>query len=475
MSLVTRESDVGKCPKCLNIVFDNKDCICCDSCNSWIHRKCSKLNKQSFRFLVENPIQNWLYEFCLRKTLPFQSLSDNQLKNILAPIEERDNDQLVCLLSMRKQCNVCNRKVVDVSINCASFLHKRCSRLQVWQFRKVSTIVTEWCCPTRWQDRFPFSQIENQSLNELSFISNYSCRCQTTSTESSSDYRLLENLNLCKLDLKEHDNLFNNDIDTFANFHSNFDYYTSHDFHKVTNNLDTDTSLNLLHTNSQSLLANNENLGILLYNLNFNFDIFALSEMWHTKGNTHQLSALSLPGYQPYQGIAGNSKNGGCGFYSKDNIKFEIRKDLNKIVKSNNSEFDAFWIESGYSVIGVMYNHPQKTPSDFLNYVNSTLNKLSKENKEITLLGDFNLDLLKFDKLHVIEQFVNVMFCFQLVILQPTRYTDNSRPTVIDNIFVNSLDLKAISGNLISKISDHMPNFIILQRNISENKKLKII
>ena len=124
-----------------------------------------------------------------------------------------------------------------------------------------------------------------------------------------------------------------------------------------------------------------------------------------------------------------------------------------------------------------MYNHPRKTPSDFLNYLNSTLKKLSKENKEITLLGDFNLDLLKFDKLNVIEQFVNVMFCnyFQPVILQPTRYTDNSRPTLIDSIFVNSLDLKAISGNLISKISDHMPNFIILQRNISENKKLKII
>ena len=69
------------------------------------------------------------------------------------------------------------------------------------------------------------------------------------------------------------------------------------------------------------------------------------------------------------------------------------------------------------------------------------------------------------------------MFCyyFQPSILQPTRYKDKIRPSLIGNIFVNSLDLKAMSGNLISRISDHMPNFIILEKNISESKKLNII
>ncbi len=486
MSLAARNIDGIKCPKCLNMVHDNEDCVCCDSCDKWFHRICSKLDMQNFRFLVRNPNQTWLCTFCLRNALPFQSLTDNKFKDYLATIQ--NNASLVNLLSlldnMGRRCSVCEKKVSVVKkavpcidcIDCNSFIHQRCSGLKFWQFSKTSKIIKQWCCKTCYQQRFPFSHLDSDKLIELSYNSNYSCRCQSTNTESP-DYRLLDRLNLCKLDLKEHDSLFNNDIDTFANFHSNFDYYTSHDFHKLTNNPNSDGSLSLFHTNIQSLSANNENLQILLYNLNFNFDIIALSETWHNKGNTDQLLALSLQGYQSFQGVAGNSKNGGCGFYIKDNIEFEIRKDLNKTIKSDNSEFETFWIQSGNSVFGVIYNHPRKLPSDFLNYLDSTLKKLSKENKEITLLGDFNLDLIKFDKINVVEQFINLMFSnyYQPVILQPTRYIDNSRPSLIDNIFVNSLGLKAVSGNLINKISDHMPNFLILEKTIPKNNKLSVI
>ena len=38
------------------------------------------------------------------------------------------------------------------------------------------------------------------------------------------------------------------------------------------------------------------------------------------------------------------------------------------------------------------------------------------------------------------------------------------QPTLIDNIFLNSLEFETFSGNLISKITDHMPNFIFCQK-----------
>ena len=39
----------------------------------------------------------------------------------------------------------------------------------------------------------------------------------------------------------------------------------------------------------------------------------------------------------------------------------------------------------------------------------------------------------------------------------------NQKPSIPDNIFTNSLEKEIISGNLVSKISDHMPNFMVLK------------
>ena len=44
-------------------------------------------------------------------------------------------------------------------------------------------------------------------------------------------------------------------------------------------------------------------------------------------------------------------------------------------------------------------------------------------------------------------------------ILQPTRITERSA-TLIDNIFANTYAMNAISGNLVSKISDNRSSSI---------------
>ena len=46
-------------------------------------------------------------------------------------------------------------------------------------------------------------------------------------------------------------------------------------------------------------------------------------------------------------------------------------------------------------------------------------------------------------------------------ILQPTRITERSA-TLIDNIFANTYAMNAISGNLVPKISDHLPTPFLL-------------
>ena len=475
------------CQKCTKDITEDQTAICCDFCNLWFHLNCSSLNKVTFQFFVDNPASTWFCQCCHREALPFQSLSENQFKNVLVTQTKENADLHERLTTptcgMNRKCSVCNRMVRDVKksipcSDCNSLIHRRCSRLQSWQLVNTVWIYNEWCCSHCWNHKFPFSDLNDNQLIELAFNSNFSCICQVTVTESS-DYRLLDKLDLCKFNLKEQDNNFDNDIDNHAKFHTNFDYYSTHSFHKLIANLDTQNQpiLSVFHSNIQSLLGNFENLEILLQNVDFSFDVIALSETWHTHSNKDKFKDLSLPGYHFYKGKTGNRKSGGCGFFVSANIKFNVREDLNKDFIDNNCEFETFWIEIEKTVVGVIYNHPRRNSTDFLIHLDSVLKKLSKENKDVIISGDFNLDLLRTDKVKMVENFVNLMFTsfYQPLILQPTRYTDRHRPSLVDNIFINSLDLNIVSGNLTAKISDHMPNFVLIDKKINRNPISKSI
>ena len=103
--------------------------------------------------------------------------------------------------------------------------------------------------------------------------------------------------------------------------------------------------------------------------------------------------------------------------------------------------------------------------------------KIHREKKYCVLLGDFNLDLLKFKSHLSIENFLNTLgsYYFQPRILQPTRITDYSA-TLIDNIFFNSLEHFSICGNLCYDLSDHLhvPNFLIESKLSSLPSNIKV-
>ena len=65
-------------------------------------------------------------------------------------------------------------------------------------------------------------------------------------------------------------------------------------------------------------------------------------------------------------------------------------------------------------------------------------------------MGDFNIGLLKSS-------------CYLvLYIQQPTRVVGSSA-TLIDNIFVNSVEFVTVSGNLLCQLADHLLQFLVLK------------
>ena len=93
-------------------------------------------------------------------------------------------------------------------------------------------------------------------------------------------------------------------------------------------------------------------------------------------------------------------------------------------------------------------------------------------------MGDFNVNLLNYDLHSHTNDFVSTMISHYLLphILHPTRVTDHSA-TIIDNIFFSIIDNilfftvhESVSGNIMSHISDHFPQFIILSKINMDNK-----
>ena len=100
-----------------------------------------------------------------------------------------------------------------------------------------------------------------------------------------------------------------------------------------------------------------------------------------------------------------------------------------------------------------------------MTYLSNTIDKIIKENKYCIIMGDFNLDLLKYDSHPPTEEILNNLgsYFYNPHILRPTRITHHSA-TLIDNIFFNSIVHHTIIGNLIDGLSDHLPNFLVINK-----------
>ena len=70
------------------------------------------------------------------------------------------------------------------------------------------------------------------------------------------------------------------------------------------------------------------------------------------------------------------------------------------------------------------------------NYLNSLLDKVSKEQKSVFLLGDFNVNLLNYNNHNPTNEFLDSLASnsFLPYILQPTKLTSHSK-ILMDNIF----------------------------------------
>ena len=484
-----------ECSKCEKIFRLDKKRITCSICSNDYHWRCQGL---SSKICAQIDCKIWICFNCNKETLPFFSMPPNKVENLafnsLCPEKHSNKLRNIgfrpepndTVISFDKKCRVCS-KVTNASKaipcpTCKHLIHKSCSSLsqpQTINFKRTKNL---WECPKCASEKFPFTNEEDDEILLNSFNSNWSCHCKSTNPRRLTDEIIHQQKLVLNYKNDTGDSFFRTpeeefdfQFDSFYALEPNFRYYDTHEFHVLKDKLTNPFSV--LHTNISSLQHNGDDLIDLIADLEFKFDVVAVSETWNPEDKKHKFTPPVIEGYSPYLGTTGSSLKGGCGMYINSDLSYNPRRDLNIKIKTDHCELETSWVElildkQPNRLIGVVYRHPRRNDSQSTDNIQAILNKIKKENKNTLLVGDFNFDLLNHESNDQISKFLHMMIenSYQPCILEPTRIIQGNKPSLVDNIFSNSIE-PVTSGNLYQKISDHLPNFAIFNNTKYQKKK----
>lgn len=262
-----------------------------------------------------------------------------------------------------------------------------------------------------------------------------------------------------------------NNNSPFGTYSNNCNYFSPMEFTTLTEDSD---GFSIFSINCQSLNAHWDDLNDLLCTLvsdKFQFDIIGLSETFKISPNID----YGVDGYhKPIFKTRGDGDDchGGVGLYIKDTVQFNVRNDISVFIPH---VIETLFVEvqtNGKTiVVGIIYR-PNTAPRADIDIFTSTIydinNIIMKEKKTSFLIGDFNIDLLKFTSHEKTNMFLNNMFTqgYLPLITKPTRITRQTA-TLIDHIYSNKLSLNYTTGILITDLADHFGTFILSKSTTS--------
>ena len=339
-------------------------------------------------------------------------------------------------------CLVCNRTVaknhraVQCDL-CDSWVHVACNNLNLYTYRKLQKDKSPWYCMCWFRKELPYEFINDTKIRNLLH----------------GEAIVSPNPKIISSIIKESE-YFDEEILKKANNK----FYTPDEFNNAMKSLNLASQLFCMHLNISSLSYHHLELYNLLSNLKIKPNIIGISETRLQRGK-QPITNISLPNYV-YEHTPTESGKGGTLLYIDKNIKYKLRNDLNiyekKMVESTFIEI--LNKKQKNMIIGCVYKHPKHEVSDFTNnFITPLLDKLSHENKDIMVMGDFNINLINYNDDKNTGNFLDTMFSqsFLPYITTPTRITRNTK-TLIDNIYYNKPLNNIISGNLSSIISNHL-------------------
>ena len=291
-----------------------------------------------------------------------------------------------------------------------------CTQCELWVDRKCNgTSKQEYAKLSNEADDAPFQCLlcimkENSEIVPFFFLDTHEL-LDLNGIDLPSQLKLLGSYEL-KSKLKIMPNLHDYDKDENIIHTVNSDYYDVTTFAQIQKARD---SLSLFHTNLRSLSAHFDELQLLLTALKAQFDVIGISETREqAKGF---LKNVDFNGYVLHSQHS-KSSAGGVALYVKSNLDHFARNDLSIL----EDEFETIWIEikntKGQNVLCCCtYRHPNTDINKFNNYIDNIMQKISKENKLLFIMGDFNVNLLNYESHNDTNDFINTMISHYLLLI----------------------------------------------------------
>jgi len=219
--------------------------------------------------------------------------------------------------------------------------------------------------------------------------------------------------------------------------------------------------------NCQSLTAHWDSLTSLLCRLSPNssrkWDVIGLTEIFRL----HDYTNYTLTGYHPIiSKTRHNSSIGGVGLYVRDTLKIDLSIFIPHVCEII---FIELHISSSNTIlVGIIYRpntQPQADLDIFSISLIDAINVINQEHKQIMILGDLNIDLLKCGTHDKTNNFIEDIFASGLspLITRPTRITPHTA-TLIDHAYTNIQNKKISSGIIITDIADHFGIFVTIDK-----------
>ena len=443
-----------ECVKCNVRIPKNRPILTCSLCNNTKHYKCNYLSKKDAEYIIKN-CDDWICYPCILDTLPINACK-NPSKNAKRPNNVITNTRIKCSScggqshnsNNTAYCNwceqICHKKCIKQSLGC-----KRCCEDIIPGFNYFSYEIIDTLVPDNSTIFDPYNR--NHNYNQLG--EKFETLDEVAGWSEFSD-RLIN----CKYTRLK-------DVQTTK-----------------------DGELKVMSLNIRSLTKNVDKINENIHDFQ-KFDVICLNETNCDIGKLpNGINDILLQGFNPpiIKAPARKScKGGGLAIYTRESIfnADEIEKIELRNVDETTFDGEFLFIKLKYHknsnksiIIGNTYRSPSSKPEKYIEMLENVLSSLARhKNKQVLLMGDFNLDLIAYEKNTHCQNLIDTMSNHNLVqtISRPTRITDHSS-TLIDHLYVNSLNNISKSGIVTLDLSDHLGTYInIVLNNKFDRVKLK--
>ena len=279
----------------------------------------------------------------------------------------------VCKNHKAMQCDMCNK-----------WVHMKCNLIDNKTYQKLQDYKHDWYCIDCTSDILPFSKVETPIRNSGRYLSH-------------KELEIIEELN--------------NAIDQPDSF-STCKYFTPEEMQTI----DLSNQLSVFHLNISSLSYHFDEFNTFLNSNKLKPTIIGITETRIKKGQD-PLNDISLPNYN-IEHTSTEGPNGGALLYLDKTINYTTRDDL---LLYKTKELESIFVEiiqpKGKNlIVGCIYRHPHMEITEFNeHFLTKLISNLKKEKKDVLLLGDFNIDLLKYDSQVAVASFLDKMYANAMI------------------------------------------------------------